>query len=422
MDNPVRIAIIGAGPAGLMMFSKLLEVKRNDFRLDVFESTDTLGSGMPYSPAGALKEHVTNVSSDELPELSKLLEEWVLQQPDQTLAEFDIDRASFHEKQVVPRLLFGLYLNAQFKKMLSEAREKGIEVIVHLNSRVQDVIQSGDKKVITVIYGEGEKANYDRVIICTGHHWQKKHEKDVQGYFDSPYPPAKLVKHFNHKVVVRGSSLTAIDAIKTAAKSNGKFFWEGDVYRFKRNADSPDFCIEMHSRDGLLPSVRVHMEEPHVDSKVLIDEKKLEQNMRANDGFLELDYIYDESFKNPLAESDAKFYEKIKDKTMEEFVDNMMSYRENMSAFDLMRKEYAQSLKSIEEERPVPWKEMLGALSFALNYPAKHMSAEDMLRLREHLQPLISVVIAFVPQNSCETLLALHDAGCLELVTDGKGG
>jgi hypothetical protein len=52
-----------------------------------------------------------------------------------------------------------------------------------------------------------------------------------------------------------------------------------------------------------------------------------------------------------------------------------------------------------------------------MNYPAKYFSAEDMQRLQKVLMPLISVVIAFIPQTSAKELMALHDAGLLELVT-----
>jgi hypothetical protein len=42
-----------------------------------------------------------------------------------------------------------------------------------------------------------------------------------------------------------------------------------------------------------------------------------------------------------------------------------------------------------------------------------------MQRLQKVLMPLISVVIAFVPQSSCRDLMALHDAGILELISVG---
>jgi hypothetical protein len=55
-----------------------------------------------------------------------------------------------------------------------------------------------------------------------------------------------------------------------------------------------------------------------------------------------------------------------------------------------------------------------------MNHPAKYLLAEDMLRLQNTLMPLISIVIAFVPQSSCEELLALHKAGVLSIISVGS--
>jgi hypothetical protein len=84
-----------------------------------------------------------------------------------------------------------------------------------------------------------------------------------------------------------------------------------------------------------------------------------------------------------------------------------------------MKVEYEEAARSIEKRQSVYWKEMLGVLSFAMNYPAKHFSAEDMQRLQKTLLPLISIVIAYIPQSSCEEIFALHDAGVLEIVSVG---
>ncbi len=420
-----RLAIIGGGPAGLMVFKRLVASNNrgDDLEVDIFESSEHLGSGMPYSVLGARNEHVTNVSADEIPDLVKDLDSWIMQLPAEVLSEFKIDRERFHEKKVVPRLLFGLYLKEQFESLIEHARTVGMRVNTHLSTRVLDLIDGGKANgLVTVRCKDNDFPGYDCVIISTGHQWKVDRELHVEGYFDSPYPPSKLSKVFNHTVVIRGSSLTAIDAIKTIANSNGVFHWDNDRYVFTRNETSPKFKIEMHSREGLLPSVRIHMDEPHVDSKSLIPAEKVAENMAQNDGFLQLDFLFEEGFKRPLAETDPDFYEQIRDMTLEEFVDEMMSYRERMPAFELLKKEYDESLKSIRREDSVAWKEMLASLSFAMNYPAKHLSAEDMLRLRKRLMPLISVVIAFIPQGSVETLLALHDADCLELITDGENG
>jgi hypothetical protein len=83
----------------------------------------------------------------------------------------------------------------------------------------------------------------------------------------------------------------------------------------------------------------------------------------------------------------------------------------------LFKAEYLEAEKSIKRHESVYWKEMLGVLSFAMNYPAKYFSAEDMIRLQKTLMPLISVVIAYVPQSSVLEMLALYEAGVLDIVT-----
>jgi hypothetical protein len=104
---------------------------------------------------------------------------------------------------------------------------------------------------------------------------------------------------------------------------------------------------------------------------------------------------------------------------MEEFVADVMKQREDKVPFDLLRSEYEEAAKSIRQKKSIYWKEMLGVLSFAMNYPAKHFSAEDMQRLKKTLLPLIGIVIAYMPQTSAEEFLALHRAGVLDVVPVG---
>jgi len=415
------LAIIGGGPAALMVYKRLLNSGADKLSIEIFEATDTLGSGMPYSSKGAGLEHVTNVSANELPGLLTPLDEWVKNLPTGTLDEFGIEAEHFHEKKIVPRLLFGRYLTGQFQALLAEAARIKLPTQIHYRAAVTDIRDLKDRRKVSVMAGDFTY-EFDYVIICSGHHWPAEREGTVPGYFDSPYPPAKLARHFNHEVVVRGSSLTAVDAIRTVARSNGRFASKDSQISFEVNDDSPNFRVSMHSRHGMLPCIRVHMEEPHVAGKPLISNQSIKENRQAHDGFLQLDFLFENGFKLPLKDSDPDFYKRIKNMNLESFVDSMMQSREAMEPFDLFKKEYLESKQSIAKERPVYWKEMLSALSFAMNYPAKYLSAEDMLRLQKHLMPLISVVIAFVPQSSCEELMALHDAGRLDLISDGDGG
>ncbi len=178
-------------------------------------------------------------------------------------------------------------------------------------------------------------------------------------------------------------------------------------------------AIIIHTRQGLLPAVRFHQEDFILTKKFRLSQSELERHMEENDGFLSLDFIFEKEFKENFIDKQPEFYEVIKDMRMEQFVNAMMEYRKDMDPFSLFKFEYAQAEKSIEERESICWKEMLAVLSFTLNYPAKHMSAEDRQRLENVLMPLISIVIAFVPQSSCEQLFALHEAGRLEIVSVG---
>ncbi|MDN3586494.1 FAD/NAD(P)-binding protein [Pedobacter aquatilis] len=412
-----NIAILGGGPSGLFMLKRLIEAGETDFTIDIFEKNTQLGAGMPYSTLGANTEHITNVSGNEIPEMVTTVAEWIGTLPAETLSRFKINPEEYNDYKVMPRLLFGLYLQNQFELLLDIARQKGIEVKVFLKTEVLDIIDVPERKKVTIKTEATPAGEYDYLMICTGHIWPKKHEGKIEGYFDSPYPPSKLDLKTNHPVAIKGSSLTAIDAIRTLARSNGAFSTDkSGKLSFKTAEDCPEFKMVMHSRNGMLPAVRFHLEDPHLLKDATLSKAEVEANMRLNNGFLSLDYVFDQNFKQLFREKEPAFYEKIKDLQIEEFVDMVMDLREKIDPFLLLKAEYAEAEKSIKRQESVYWKELLAVLSFAMNYPAKHFSAEDMLRLKRSLMPLISIVIAFVPQSSVEEMLALHDAGVLSMV------
>ncbi|MFW0716150.1 FAD/NAD(P)-binding protein [Pedobacter sp. N23S346] len=419
--NQQRIAILGGGPSGLFMYKRLVESEIKHLVIDIFERKNSLGSGMPYSEEGANKEHITNVSDNEIPVIFNSIEDWVKIAPKSILTKFDINVDTFNEYKVLPRLFFGEYLSAQFDLLKKAADDKGIVTNIHLNTQVTNIIDDAKKEEVSVELNGKEVILFNRVIVCVGHNWPKKYEGKIKNYFDSPYPPQKLAKKFNHPIALMGSSLTAIDAIRTLARNNGVFQEEeGGKYKFTPDDQSDKFKIVMHSRNGLLPAIRFHLEDSHLGKDATLSKAQIQKNIEDNDGFISLDYVFEKNFKDQFKKKDPAFYKKIKDMDLERFVDAMMSYRENVPAFDLFKKEYEEAEKSIDREESIYWKEALAVLSFAMNYPAKYLCAEDMQRLQKVLMPLISIVIAFVPQSSCRDLMALHDAGVLEIVSVGE--
>ncbi len=376
---------------------------------------------MPYSTEGANDEHITNVSGNEIPELVTSIADWIANAPKELLEHYQITPQSYNDYKVLPRLLFGQYLSAQFMLLKEQAEKAGIGVKVHYESTVSDIIDEPSKDTIRVQINGTQWHHFDKLIVCTGHNWPKKYEGKIPGYFDSPYPPAKLCIKTNHPVAIKGSSLTAVDAIRTLARGNGAFTINEDGTRTYRPAtDSPGFKIILHSRNGLLPAVRFHLENSHLENDAILTEEEVAAHIEKNDGFLSLDYIFRKDFIEPIREKDPEFYTHIKNMSIEAFVAEMMEQRERLDAFQLLKAEYIEAKRSIKREQSIFWKEMLGVLSFAMNYPAKHLCAEDMQRLQKALQPLISVVIAYIPQSSCEELMAMHDADVLEIIPVGE--
>jgi len=415
-----RIAIIGGGPCALFMYKRLVEAGSKALQIDIFERKDYLGAGMPYSAEGANDEHITNVSDNEIPVIFNSIADWVKTAPKALLTKFNINPENFNEYKVLPRLFFGEYLKAQFELLRSFATKKGIITNMHLNTVVEDVIDHSRKKEVAVKLQKGGWLDFDSLIICTGHNWPKKYEGKIPGYFDSPYPPKKMLLKLNHPVGLMGSSLTAIDAVRTIAKANGKFVENKDgKLSYEISGDSAGFKLVMHSRNGLLPAIRFHLSDPHLGKGGTLNKVEIQKHMKKNGGFVSLDFLFEQNFKAMFTTEAPVFYQKIKDLTLEEFVEQMMAYREKTEPFELFKREYIEAEKSIHKKESVYWKEALAILSFTMNYPAKYLSAEDMERLQKVLMPLISIVIAFVPQSSCRILFALHDAGVLDVIEVG---
>lgn len=415
-----NIAIVGGGPGGLFLYKRLVETGGPDLNVTIFERKSMLGSGMPYSAEGANDEHVTNVSDNETPPIVNSIEDWLKTAPAALLERFNIDPDKFNEYKVLPRIIFGYYLASQFDLLQEIAAMKGIATTIRYQTNVLDVNYDAKDKKAIIETAEGRSA-FDYVILCNGHHWPVRYEGKVKGYYDAPYPPKKLELEINHAVAIRGSSLTAIDAIRTLARHNGDFIKdETGNLSYKIKAKNEKFRMVMHSRTGMLPAVRFHLEDSHLSNDSLLTRDQIDAHRNGNDGFLSLDFVFENNFKAIFRDKDPEFYDRIKDFSIEQFVDHMMELRERLEPFQLLQAEYTQAEKSIKRKESIYWKEMLAVLSFAMNHPAKYLSAEDMQRLQKVLMPLISIVIAFVPQKSCSELLALHKAGVLDIVAVGS--
>lgn len=408
------IAIIGGGPSGLFIVKHLISQQVYPDTLYIFEKSSRLGAGMPYSDRGASDEHVANVSANELPQLPESFSEYILRKPSADNFNFK-NKGNINAFKVIPRLLLGNYLEEQFKILLNQAVKLGIDVKIFTETTVKDIYKKNDIFIIET--EDGEKIKTSQAIICTGHHWPKHFEENTKGWYDSPYPPAKFTESTDYPVAVRGTSLTAIDAIKTLARLNGSFTQKDNELVYNLNESSKNFSITLFSKRGYLPALRFHSEGSPYSEGWIMSQEEIFEYKEKNGGFVDLDYIFERNFKQPIQKKNEQFYHEIKDLTIEQFVEKMLSLREQLDSFELFKAEYYEAEKSIQRHQTIAWKETLSAFSYAINYPAKHFSAEDMIRMRKTLLPLISVIIASLPQSSYQEVIALYNAGIINLIS-----
>lgn len=413
------ISLIGGGPASLFMMKHIFEAKLHPKSILIFEKNDRLGVGMPYGKNGSSFEHVANVSANELPPLLSDIEDYLKHNPTTEFPDYFSD-GKINRDQVIPRLLLGDYLENQFEAYIRKAKSSGIKIKTLKNTAVLDIVRNSDDSYSISIENDGV-FDSDIVVICTGHFWPKTYEGKVKGWYDSPYPPSKFAEATNFPVSIKGASLTAVDAIKTVARLNGKFVpAENDQLQYILNEDSKDFSIDLYSLSGFLPALRFHSDDEAFSQDWTMSLDEIYTYKKSHQGFVDLDYVFEKNFQEPLRSKDPEFHEKIQNLSVEEFSEKMLKIRDELDSFELFKAEFTEAEKSIKRHQSVSWKEALNAFSYSMNYPAKHFSAEDMLRLQKSLLPLISVIIAALPQSSYKELIALYNADIIRIVSVDK--
>jgi hypothetical protein len=418
-----HIAVIGCGVAGLFFLKAYTEQGQPGTTLSIFEASETMGVGMPYSAQGANAEHLSNIMCQEFPDMPEPPHMWLARQSDEFLAEHGIPRENISERFIFPRLTLGVYMESQFAVLVQIARARNLNVALYPKHRIADIEdRPEDGKVRIHILG-GNHIEFDHVVVTTGHVWPTRKEKKVPGYYDSPFPFKKLTTQFNHHVGLMGTSLTAVDAIRTLSRAHGHFESADTTgkLRYVANPGTENFKISMHSRRGLLPGIRFHAERPLIEkyTHLHITKGDIERNIADNDGFLSLDFMFEAAYKGTMALKDAAYFSVIKDMTLEQFVEHVYAQVRTDDPFAQFKEQLQSARESEANDHIVHWKETLEVFFYTLNFHAKNLSAEDMLRLRNHITPLMTYISACLPFDSCDELLALHEVGKLDIVAVG---
>jgi len=243
----IKIAVIGASFSGLCVTSNIIDLLRKEKKfasLTLFEPEDKPGGrafdiSLPdnfrlnheanymgiVSPFVDIK---SNVKYDDFFRwIQKNKNKELPGSPGKTLAEryksFDLD----DESAYLPRSLYGYYLLARKKELITRAQSQYHSLSV-TKALVNNIYTEGKKFCVC---WEKEKALYDFVILCTGL-WYSIYDSSAFIYKSDTLSIKKTAS-----IAIVGSSLSAVEIALALAEKGYK-------------------DISMYSRNGRLPKVR----------------------------------------------------------------------------------------------------------------------------------------------------------------------
>lgn len=429
MNPRLNLAIIGSGPSAIYLLKQILDearfLKRWLGSIAIFEKSQLTGMGMPYNPLTTDRFNLANISSEELPELPVTMVDWLGSLDREDLRGMGLDGEEISAEKIYPRLVLGQYLHSQYRVLLSRLQEQGIQVLEHPGCEVTDIEDLRDEEVVKLVTADGSTHSFGKAVIATGHYWTSEDRPD-QGYYATPWPISKLLPaeggHHDFAIGTLGASLSAFDVISSLAHRHGRFTGGQGNLRFEPSPEAPHFKIVMHAFHGWLPHLQWDQEEPmrmiyrHVGREELLD-------LLDDAGFLRLETYFDVVCRPALAKAFRKdgmtaMVDKLAkpDFALADFVETMSDKHDYDNAFEGMRREMKEARRSVLGHKPIHWKEVIDDLMYTLNFHAELMPAEDHLSFRKTVMPFLMNVIAAMPLESGEILLALYDAGKIEII------
>lgn len=428
MTNLSNLAVIGSGPTAIYLLQYIcdnLDVFELQIdKISIFEKEGVLGMGMPYHPKTTDIYNLANISSEEIPMLQESFADWLRRQPIDELHKFNIYETPIDDSEVYSRVALGHYFAEQFRQLITLLESRGIQISEFVNCEVSDISQeSGNDFLVTDC--DGEKHVFSTVIIANGHEW--KGEDNVSaGYYASPWPIHKLIpkngETYNFPVGTLGASLSAFDVVTSLTHRHGTFTRIDKKLTYIKKESNPDFKIVLHSSAGWLPHLQYEQLKPireiyrHFDRAQLLD-------LIDDKGFMGIENYFDTLCRPALLKAFARdkmdeVVVKLQDPTFsfKDLVKLMSEKHKYVDSFEGMKSEMSVAKNSVYNKIPIYWMETLDDLMYSLNYHAELLSAEDHLFFHKEITSFLMNVIAALPLQSAEILLALHDVDCIELV------
>jgi len=428
----MRIAIIGTGPTGIYSFAalchcaglktalpedapKAFPLYPASLEVVLFEKGAQVGVGMPYSPETTQKTMLANIASIEIPPLTETYLEWMERQSPDKLRSYGIDPDDVDERDFTPRLMLGEYFHDQITALIAAARAAGMKVTVHEATEVQDVQkrEAGFALQSTPAHDDGL---FDKVVIATGHVFDEKHDGDTH-FFPNPWSGLSDADIPATTVGVMGTSLSSIDAAMAVVSQHGRFTRKGGELRYHLDdAAKGKLKITLMSWTGILPEADFYCEIPYLPLKVMTPEA-LAQAAKSQAPF---DAVY-QLFRDEIATADPDWSAEagLGDLDPEGFKRAYFVDREKHDAFKWAKLNLEEAEANKKAKRTVQWRYAILRMHEQVEELVAGFSEDDRARFDDTLKTVFVDNYAAVPSESIRRLLALRDAGVMDVLALG---
>lgn len=419
-SGAIRIAIVGGGPTAVYTVKHLLQ-KADRLHITVFEAGQVAGCGIPYSEQHNTPDMMANIPAIEVPPVLTSLVDWLRSADNRLLRRFDVVRDQIGERDFYPRILLGAYYSDQLSRLVSAGDQAGQIVSVEIATRVIDIKpdQSGFTVFVTH-QADKKRRRFDAVIMATGHLTDIEKPRRTGGLYRSPYPVQDLELGSDRAALVLGASLSAIDAVVALASRYGSFTGEGDALAYQPKSAAP-LRLVMASRKGIIPDADFFYPIPQEPLMIFTPSRLEAMKQGGKTGFLAKAM---KLFKQQLAADDPDFLHQlgVRRFTPEAFAKGYFALRKARQGFDAIADNLAEAKLNYRNRKIVMWRYTLMRAHEVFADIVPFLDRKDLARFRRHLVPVFADAYGCVPHLSIQRLLALHKAGCLEVVALGDRG
>src|SRR5215217_1492311 len=414
-----RVALVGGGPTAVYTLKHLLQ-KADGLHVTIFEAGRVAGCGIPYSDEYNTPDMMANITSVEIPPVMTSLADWVRSADARLLKRFGIVREEVNERDYYPRVLIGAYYTDQLERMV-EASAPWHAVSIEIETRVLDVKPDGKGFEVVVEHGSTRTAHrFDAVVMATGHLTETSRRKPSQGLYRSPYPVKDLALGQDDSALILGSSLSGIDAAVGLAARYGKFVGEGEAMSFELHAETKPRLV-MVSRKGTVPDADFFYPIPEEPLLLFTPARLVKLRGEGKSGLLAKAF---KLFKQQLVADDADFVRNLAlpRSTPEGFAKAYFAMRKARQEFKAIEQNLSESTRDYRDRRVLMWRYTMMRAHEVFGTLVPYLDDRDLERFRQHLAPVFADAYGCVPHLSIVRLLALHRAGCLDIVALGDDG